>query len=582
MSRRIQNHVDNQQWGPTHQQMTPPWERREPSGWWRFGAWFAGAMFLHELIDNGGSVMNEPVWCLKVMLIGWVGKHVVQGVRSGKIPTAWLIRARWDLATRFIKVAPRPIVRLIARWYFRNRDQEEQGVGRSPAQQARWEVECKGGGAYLGVGEGGEWISAEAESAVMVLGPPRSGKTSAVMIPAVLGACGPVVSTSTKPDVMDATSNARAQIGEVWLFDPSGSEPQIPAGVRRLCWSPVAAATTWDDALITARAMTACTRVGAGTTAETHWTERATALLAPLLYAAYLTDKPIEEVLRWTLHQDPSKALEVLADQGHEIAAAVLVGIERTDGRERSSIFSATAGVLAAYNADATRATAKDPNFDPKAFAEGADTIYITAPEQHQALCAPLIVGLLEQIRHATYNYCAQRQREGLYAAQRMLWALDEIANIAPIHDLPALVSQAGGQNLQVLVGLQDLSQARTRWGDAAAEGFMSLFQTRLVLDGIADSRTLESISLAIGEYDRELVSSSTGRSEKSDEWFGPHNSNDSVSYQTHRQRILSPGEIAQLPDGHGLLLRGATWDLLQLTPWHQYEPWTSIANAWS
>jgi type IV secretion system protein VirD4 len=44
-----------------------------------------------------------------------------------------------------------------------------------------------------------------------------------------------------------------------------------------------------------------------------------------------------------------------------------------------------------------------------------------------------------------------------------MLSALDEVANIAPIHDLPALVSQAGGQGLQVMVGLQDLSQARER-----------------------------------------------------------------------------------------------------------------------
>ena len=65
---------------------------------------------------------------------------------------------------------------------------------------------------------------------------------------------------------------------------------------------------------------------------------------------------------------------------------------------------------------------------------------------------------------------------------RRMLWVLDEFANIAPIHDLPALVSQAGGQHLQVMVGLQDLGQARTRWGDAAADGFMPLFQTRLIL----------------------------------------------------------------------------------------------------
>jgi type IV secretion system protein VirD4 len=584
------NHIQHrgqQQWGPTHQQLTPPWQRREPGGWWRFGAWFVGAMFLHTIIDNRGNVMNEPVWCLKIMLIGWIAKHTIQGVRSGRIPTRWLLRLATEIRSwfgrQFVRHAPHRIFMLRANWRLRTGRYEPE-IERSLADQARAQITYRGGGAYLGtIEDGREWVTAEGESAVMVLGPPRSGKTSAVMIPALLSAPGPAVSTSTKQDVMQATRKARAELGQVWLFDPAGTEGELPDGVSELRWSPVAAASTWDDALVMARAMTSCTRAGTGTSNENHWTERAQALLAPILYAANLRENPIEEVLRWTLRQDTTTALEALADLGYEVAADVLVGIERTDARERSSIFSATAGVLAAYNADATRKTATNPNFDARRFARGTDTIYITAPEHKQALCAPLIVGLLEQIRHATYEHAAERgQRPRLYSTPRMLWALDEIANIAPIHDLPALVSQAGGQNLQVMIGLQDLTQARTRWGDAAAEGFMSLFQTRLILNGIADSRTLESISIAIGEYDRELASTSTGQSEKTDEWFGPHNRSDSVSYQTHRQRILSPGEIAQLPDGHGLLLRGAAWGLLELTPWHACEPWTTIANRWS
>ena len=150
-----------------------------------------------------------------------------------------------------------------------------------------------------------------------------------------------------------------------------------------------------------------------------------------------------------------------------------------------------------------------------------------------------------------------------------MLWALDEVANIAPIHDLPALVSQAGGQGLQVMVGLQDLSQARSRWGADAAEGFMSLFQTKAVLSGIGDTRTLESISVALGEYDRKVVSSSLGKGE-SDKWLDPHHYNESVSYQTQRQRVLTPGEIAKLPPGQALLLQGADWRLIGLTSWYE------------
>jgi len=54
---------------------------------------------------------------------------------------------------------------------------------------------------------------------------------------------------------------ARAEVGEVWLFDPSASEP-VPEGARRLSWSPVSASSSWDDALIMARAMTAAARAG--------------------------------------------------------------------------------------------------------------------------------------------------------------------------------------------------------------------------------------------------------------------------------------------------------------------------------
>ena len=64
-----------------------------------------------------------------------------------------------------------------------------------------------------------------------------------------------------------------------------------------------------------ARAMTAASRAGAGTTNEHHWTERAAALLAPLLYAAQLTDRPIEDVLRWVLREDLAPALRTLRRQ---------------------------------------------------------------------------------------------------------------------------------------------------------------------------------------------------------------------------------------------------------------------------
>ena len=87
-----------------------------------------------------------------------------------------------------------------------------------------------------------------------------------------------------------------------------------------------------------------------------------------------------------------------------------------------------------------------------------------------------------------------------------MLFALDEVANIAPLGELPQIASEGGGQGLTLLAALQDLSQARARWGKAA-DGFLTLFGTKLMLPGIADTNTLEAVSTMLGEYDRQVVS---------------------------------------------------------------------------
>jgi type IV secretory pathway TraG/TraD family ATPase VirD4 len=320
--------------------------------------------------------------------------------------------------------------------------------------------------------------------------------------------------------------------------------------------------------------------VGKGTQHEAHWSERAAALLAPLLYAASLHGEAIAAVLRWVLRADLDTPTEILAREHADIACDVLHGIAETDGRERSSIFSATAGVLALYNSDAARHAAQHPNFDPEAFVGSTDTVFITAPAHRQALCAPLVVGLLEQIRHATYHRAATNP-----GGLPVFFCLDELANIAPIHDLPALVSEAGGQGLHVLACLQDLSQARQRWGDPAADGLLSLFQTKLLLGGISDPRTLEAISLVLGEYDRQLVSRHLAQAPRHGGCWGPGPTNpkdtedESVTYHSTRQRRLPPGDIAAIRSGNALLVRGAKYELINTTPYYQQQPWNTLAG---
>jgi type IV secretion system protein VirD4 len=507
------------------------------------------------------------------VLWSWRLSHAHSGSALGWAARMVLELGLLVVGARYSPVVVRPLVRsLRARRAERVVAPVAVRVAADPARAAREHVLALGGGAFLGCELGGGWIVADREHAVLVLGPPRSGKTSAIVIPALLSCAGAAVSTSTKLDVLYATCAARAGLGQVWLFDPAGCMPDLPDGVRRLSWSPVRAASSWDGALLIARAMAAAAPVGRGMQFEQHWSERAAALLAPLLHAAHLSQRPVSTVLRWVLRGELDPAGQVLEAHEQRVACDVLFGIANTEERERSSIFSATAGVLSAYNADSVRASAAKPDFDPAEFVNSTDTVYIAAPAHRQALCAPLVVGLLEEIRHATYALHARGGAE----MRPVFMALDEVANIAPIGDLPALISEAGGQGLHVLCCLQDLSQARERWGEAA-EGLLTLFQSKLILSGVADPRTLEGVSLMLGEYDRQVVSYTAGLSRTGT--FGKPTSSDSVTYATTRQRTLSPGEIARLPAGRVLLLRGAAWSLLRLTPWFASRPWPEIAG---
>ncbi len=314
---------------------------------------------------------------------------------------------------------------------------------------------------YVGYGRHG-WMWAGAQRSTLVLGPPRSGKTSSLVIPNILLSDGPVVSTSTKPDVMVATAPSRSGEGWTFLYDPSG-EIECPPEVERVGWSPLTNAANWDTAVVTADAMVNASRLSGARTAEHHWTERAGALLSTLLHAAALEELPMPEVLRWIDRHDAVRALEILsATAGIETAATdLLAGIAATDSREQSGIWSTASGVLAAYRTAGAMASTTAPALDLDAFCDGANTLYVCSTGRRQRQFAPLVVSVIGDVRDAAYT----RARTGDGSGPPTLLALDEVANIAPIPDLPAVVSEGAGQGLLVLACLQDLSQARGRWG---------------------------------------------------------------------------------------------------------------------
>jgi type IV secretory pathway TraG/TraD family ATPase VirD4 len=345
-------------------------------------------------------------------------------------------------------------------------------------------------GLYEGRYSDGSLAYAGAEQSQLVLGPPRSGKTSGIVIPCVLDAPAAVVATSTKPDVLQVTSHYRARMGTCWVFDPTGSV-DIPPWCVPLRWSPITGCERFEAAVSMAHGLASAARPGASLSEAAHWVERAEALLAPLLHAAAIGHRDMAAVCRWVLAHDLAEPAEILGGGGSDMASVVLAGVLATEERERSGILSTAAGLLGAYRSEGALAAACAPNFSPWEFAASLDALYICSPAHAQEQLAPLVVALLEQLRAAIYA-------RPDYAAP-VVYALDEVANIAPLPSLPAIAAEGGGQHLVTLACLQDLSQARARWGPAA-DGFFSLFSTKVIFPGIGDRHTIELVSALAGD----------------------------------------------------------------------------------
>ena len=152
-----------------------------------------------------------------------------------------------------------------------------------------------------------------------------------------------------------------------------------------------------------------------------------------------------------------------------------------------------------------------------------------------------------------------------------MVFILDEVASIAPLPSLPALAAEGGGQGLVTMACLQDLSQARARWGEVA-EGFFSIFNTKVIFPGIGDHRTLQLISALAG--DEQVPIQTVSR------WAGEWGRiRHSVSVAPQFRPRLPIDQVARGVPGYTLNVSAADMHWAAHIPWFEHKWWRAVVE---
>lgn len=396
---------------------------------------------------------------------------------------------------------------------------------------------------------------------VAVIGPSRSGKTVNV-ISGLLDWDGPSVVVSVKRDLIDATRAARSINGESRVFDPSGVSGLPAEGLAR--WTPLRAASTPRGAQKAATSLAAAIpRSGVDGGAD-YWVKQAEILLTGLLGAAALDrNLSMVDVAEWVFSKsipargEPNEIVDLLKiakDYGtreeRDAAGAAMLQLDAVwnlDERVRSSVYATVQTVVQAWLDPAVEASAvvdqHQPNFVDLAWLctpDKSNTLYLVAPLDDQKRLAPVLGGLLGDLKDQAY----QADIAGAGLTRPLLMVIDEAGNM-PLSWLPEVAATCAGIGILLVTIWQSKAQLDAAYG-RLADSVLTNHLTKIVFSGCSDAATLDYVSRLLG--DEEVQHRSTSY----DIGGGQRRS---ISESTHREALTPFHLLRQVRPGEAVLI---------------------------
>ncbi len=420
-----------------------------------------------------------------------------------------------------------------------------------------------------GHGEGGTQLAAmaryrgkevrpRAEDTGAIIAPPRKGKTAFFAVGKIIDTAGKVVATSTKLDLVRLTAGLRRLVGTVFIFDPN----RVGIWRRRCHWDMVAGCDDGEEAIARAEGAVAAVPLGSGGNSD-FFAGTSSTILQCFLHAAALEGLTMREVMAWGRDLTDPQPIRILEE--HPRAEEGWADDLRTAAHGKSDTIESTRMTLSLVLKplrtkrvlDSVCPSPKATMFDPMAFVyeDHNDTLYLLS-SGGKASCAPLTTALAASIdRHGRIR--SQRRKNSRLEIP-ITWVLDEVANTAPLPDLPQMMTDGGGRGMPVWVIAQAFSQLRARWGDDGANTIWDSAGVKILLGGSSDDSFLERLSRLIGD---RKVSQSTVQSSADGVDTGS-------STSLHSERIMPVSDLHEIPSGQAFMqfdsIKGAIVDLIK------------------
>ncbi|HET8989889.1 MAG TPA: type IV secretory system conjugative DNA transfer family protein [Acidimicrobiales bacterium] len=296
-----------------------------------------------------------------------------------------------------------------------------------------------------------------ARSALLVVGPTQSGKTSSLVVPALLRWGGPAVVASVKGDVVAATRPWRERLGEVQTLEPGRD--------GGLTWDPLEGVDDLRGALRAARDLT----LGPARADAEFWNALAAKLVAGVMTLALERGETVFEVAA-ALAGDLEGYVRAARPGPARTLVADLLG---HDGRTVDGVVTTAEAMLAPWQFPQPLARV-GPTL------EGPHTLYLCAPRADQRHYEPLFRGALRRVLEL------QQRRSERGEAHALLVVLDEAAHVASLDELDQLAATVSGLEVTLVTVVQDFAQLRARFGERAST-IVNNHATRVVLTGLAD-----------------------------------------------------------------------------------------------